>query len=74
MAGQRILMRFSLDNDDALVLPLMRAGLDEGQQVEIVRRLLIDDAAEDPRWMIDRLLEDLSPAEQTLLAGVCSRA
>ena len=27
---------------------------------DMVKRLLIDDAAEDPRWMIDRLLEDLS--------------
>ena len=61
-----------LDSDDALVLPLLRGGIDEGQQLEIERRLLIDDAAENPRWMIDRLLENLSPAEQTPLAHVCS--
>ena len=39
---------------------------------DMVKRLPIDDAAENPRWMIDRLLEDLSPADQALLAGVWS--
>ena len=32
--------------------------------MDIVHRLLIDEAAEEPRWVIDWVYSELNPAEQ----------
>jgi len=36
--------------------------------LDIVHRLLIAEAAEDPRWVIDWVYSELNPAEQAQLA------
>jgi len=36
----------------------------EAGQLDIVHRLLIDEAAEDPCWVIDWVYSELDPAEQ----------
>ena len=70
----RITQEDHLETDEVLMVPLVRAGMDEQRQLEMVRGLLIDEAAEDPRWMIERLAEELGPEEQRLLADLEVRA
>jgi len=36
----------------------------EAGQLDIVHRLVIDETAEEPRWVIDWVYSELDPAEQ----------
>ena len=62
-----------LESEEAFVLPEIRERLSEAQQLTMAKRLLIDEAAEDPRWIIDWVSRELPPGERTLLAGLEDR-
>src|SRR5919197_3798126 len=58
-----------LEEEEELVLPMIRARLSLAQQLEIVRRLLLALETEDPTWVVTWLMHDLTDTErQTLLA------
>jgi hypothetical protein len=59
-----------LESEEALILPLVRQRLTEEQQLKVARALLIDEQADDPRWIVDWVNRDLSPGEQKLLADL----
>ena len=61
------------ENEEAFVVSLVRDEIDERRQLEMARRLLIEDEAEDPRWIIDWVASELSPGEQKLLADLEAR-
>ena len=71
--GVRILELDHFENEEAFVCPLVRDEVDEAGQLYIVRRLLIDDTADDPRWVIDWVHSELDPAEQALLKDLEAR-
>ena len=73
LLGVRILELDHFENEEAFVCPLVRDEIDEAGQLYIVRRLLIDDTAEDPRWVIDWVHSELDPAEQALLEDLEAR-
>ena len=51
----------------------MRDEIDEAGQLNVVRRLLIDDSAENHRWVFDWVRSELDPAEQALLEDLEAR-
>ncbi|MBC8280509.1 MAG: hemerythrin domain-containing protein [Chloroflexi bacterium] len=65
--GVRILELDHFENEEAFVCSLVRDEIDEAGQLYMVRRLLIDDSAEDPRWIIDWVHSELDEADQALL-------
>ena len=73
LIGVRILELDHFENEEAFVLSLVRDEMDESQQLNIVRRLLIDESAEDPRWIIDWVYSELDPEDQALLKDLENR-
>jgi hypothetical protein len=73
LIGVRILELDHFENEEAFVLSLVRDEMDESQQLNIVRRLLIDESAEDPRWIIDWVYSELDAEDQALLKDLENR-
>ncbi len=75
--GQVIALRVAqedhLETEEAMVLPLIRECLSPECQLEAVGALLIDREADDPRWVIDWMSQDLTPAEIELLLSLETR-
>ena len=69
----RILEYDHFENEEAFVVSEVREHMDEGQQLEIARRLLIEDGAEDPRWVIDWVAEELDADDRKVLADLDAR-
>ncbi len=62
-----------LEEEEAFVLPVIRQRMDEAQQLEVARRLLIDQDAEDTRWILDWVPQHVTPPERQWLAGPAAR-
>ena len=73
LIGVRILELDHFENEEAFVVSLVRDEMDEAQQLGIVRRLLIDESAEDPRWIIDWVYSELDQEDQALLKDLENR-
>ena len=71
--GVRILELDHFENEEAFVCSLVRDEIDEAGQLYMTRRLLIDDSAEDPRWIIDWVYSELDEADQALLKDLEAR-
>ncbi|MCH8062383.1 MAG: hemerythrin domain-containing protein [Chloroflexi bacterium] len=71
--GLRVLEFDHFENEEAFVCSIVRDRMSEKEQLDIVRRLLIDDTADDPRWIIDWVAEELEPRERKLLADLEAR-
>jgi hypothetical protein len=69
----RIAQEDHLETEEALVLPMVRERLNVRRQLEAAKGLLIDEQAQDPRWMIDWVSRELNPQEQRLLADLEAR-
>lgn len=70
----RIAQDDHLEEEEAFVLPVIRRQIGDEQQWAIVRHLLLDQEAEDPRWHLDWLTDYLTPREWRLLADLATRA
>jgi len=64
LIGVRILELDHFENEEAFIIRLVVNEIGEAGQLDIVHRLLIDEAAEEPRWVIDWVYSELNPAEQ----------
>ena len=73
LIGVRILELDHFENEEAFVVSLVRDEVDEAGQLYIIRRLLIDESAEDPRWIIDWVYSELDSADQALLKDLETR-
>ncbi len=62
-----------LEEEEEFVLPRIRQGICEAQQVEMARRLLLDPRAPDERWVLDWLAQDLTNSERQVLAALVVR-
>ncbi len=69
----RIAQQDHVEDEAAFVLPLARDRMNEVDQLAAARHLLIDEAAEDPRWVLDWVARELSPNERELLAALEAR-
>ena len=69
----RIALEDHLDSEEALVLPMARRRMDEHQQLELAKELLIDQQAQEPRWMVDWISSRLASGEQRMLAELEDR-
>ena len=69
----RIVQEDHLDTEETLVLPMVRRCLTDEQQLLAARELLLDKAADDPRWVINWVSESLSEQERGLLAALEER-
>lgn len=64
----RIAQDDHLESEEAFVLPEVRARFDESEQLKMVRHLLIDEEAADPRWVLEWMTSRLPADERQLLA------
>ena len=72
--GRVVALRIAQDDhlecEEEFVLPELRDRLDEAQELALMKRLLVDEEAEDRRWVLDWLSGQLCPAERELLADL----
>ncbi len=50
-----------------MVLPLLRENLSPERQLEVIGELLVDHEADDQRWVLDGISQDLTPNENKSL-------
>jgi hypothetical protein len=62
-----------LEEEEELVLPMIRERLAIAQQLEIVRRLLLALDTEDPTWVVTWLMQDLTDTERKTLLALTAR-
>ena len=58
------------ENEEAFILSLVRDRFSPDQELALVKRLLIDDEADDPRWIIDWVGRGIDSEERKLLADL----
>ena len=61
------------ENEQTFVLPLVREGFSEQQQIEMVDRLLFDDNTDNPRCIIDWMTSELRSTQRELLLDLEKR-
>ena len=61
------------ENEETVVLPLVRDGFSEQQQLEMVDRLLFDGNTDNPRWIIDWMASELPSTQRELLLDLEKR-
>ena len=75
--GQVIALRVAqedhLETEEAMVLPLLRENLSPDCQLEVVGSLLVDHDADDKRWVLDWISQDLTSGENELLLALATR-
>ncbi len=75
--GQVIALRVAqedhLETEEAMVISLIKECLSPDSQLKVVGGLLIDRDADDRRWVIDWICQDLTPKEIELLQALESR-
>jgi len=62
-----------LEEEEELVLPMIRERIAIAQQIEIVRRLLLALDTEDPTWVVTWLMQDLTDMERKTLLALTAR-
>ncbi|SVE61442.1 uncharacterized protein METZ01_LOCUS514296, partial [marine metagenome] len=61
------------ENEEAFVCSLVRDEIDEAGQLYMIHKLLMDDTADDPRWIIDWVYSELDDTDKALLKDLESR-
>lgn len=61
------------ENEEAFVVSLVRERMSEEEQLGVAKHLLLDDEAQEPRWIIHWVARELSLGERRLLAGLEAR-
>jgi hypothetical protein len=69
----RIAQDDHLEEEEELVLPIIRERLSAAQQCEIVQRLLCDPHAEDPTWVVTWLRHELTETERHAVDALTAR-
>lgn len=68
----RIAQEDHLEEEEELVLPIIRERLSAAQQCEIVQRLLRDPQAVDPTWVVTWLMHALTETERHAVAALAA--
>ena len=61
------------ESEEAFVLPEVRARMGERQQLDVMKRLLIDEQSDEPRWILDWVQGFCTADERDLLADLKGR-
>jgi hypothetical protein len=69
----RIAQDDHLEEEEELVLPIIRERLSAAQQCEIVQRLLRDPQAADPTWVVTWLRHALTETERHAMGALTAR-
>ena len=69
----RVLEFDHFENEEAFVVFLVRERIGESEQLEMAKRLLIDESAENPRWVIDWVARELEADDREMLADLEAR-
>ena len=69
----RITQDDHLESEEAFVLPEIWQRFNEEDQLEMARQLMIDEAADDPRWVIRWVAQCLNVGERRQLAALEAR-
>ena len=59
-----------LEYEQFLLMPIVLGFIDQDTQMEVVKGLLIDDLADEPRWVIEWLSIELSEEENNQIAKI----
>ncbi len=59
-----------LEYEQFLLMPIVLEFIDQDTQMEVVKGLLIDDLADEPRWVIEWLSIELSEEENNQIAKI----
>ena len=59
-----------LEYEQFLLMPIVLEFIDQDTQLEVVKGLLIDDLADEPRWVIEWLSIELSEEENNQIAKI----
>ena len=55
------------ENEESFVLPLVHDQMSYAEELECVRKLLIDDDSDNPTWILDFIRENLAASDRKLL-------
>jgi len=69
----RIAQDDHFESEEAFVLPEIRARMSEAQQLDVMKRLLIDSQSDEPRWILDWVQGSCTPSEQGLIEELVGR-
>jgi recombinational DNA repair ATPase RecF len=69
----RVLEFDHFENEEAFVVTVVAERMSEAQQLEVARRLLIDEEGDDPRWIIDWVASELDDDQRKLLSDLEGR-
>ena len=77
LLGEVVMLRVAqddhLEDEEELVLPVIRQRCSEAQQLAIAGRLLLDQEAQHPRWILDWATQYVPPTERLWLADLVAR-
>jgi hypothetical protein len=62
-----------LDEEEELLLPMIRQHISAAEQLEMARHLLVDPDSADERWMLDWVAQNITAAERQVLAALVAR-
>jgi hemerythrin superfamily protein len=69
----RILEYDHFENEEAFVCSVVKERMSEQEQLEMVKHILTEEGADDPRWIIQWVSDEISSEEREWLAGLESR-
>jgi len=61
------------ENEESFVLPLVHDQMSYAEELECVRKLLIDDDSENPTWILDFVRENLVDSDRKLLDQISAK-
>lgn len=62
-----------LEEEEEVILPVIRQHISEEQQLEMARRLLLDLEGDDERWILDWVAQNVTDTERQVLAELVAR-
>jgi hypothetical protein len=69
----RVLEFDHFENEEAFVVTIVAEKMSEQEQLGVAKHLLIDEEADDPRWIIDWVASELNDDERKLLSDLEGR-
>jgi hypothetical protein len=69
----RILEYDHFENEEAFVCSVVKERMSDQEQLVMVKQILTEEGADDPRWIIQWVLDEIDPAEREWLTALESR-
>ena len=69
----RILEYDHFENEEAFVCSVVKERMSEQEQLDMVKQILTEEGADDPRWIIQWVQDEIDPAEREWLTALEGR-